>query len=168
MKRCIKCSETKPLSEFHRDTAGADGWRSACKPCVIEQRRLRRQTDPEGHRKRRRAQKRRARERNPQKFNAAKNVSAGRCRATYRTRVFDHYGWACTCCGSTEDLTIDHVYGTGRTHRLELFGYVKKTGRIYIWLIREGFPDGFTTLCRRCNSSKRTGFQCRIDHESED
>lgn len=33
-KRCIKCDEVKPLSEFHRSSvASTDGYRNICKCC---------------------------------------------------------------------------------------------------------------------------------------
>lgn len=33
-KRCIKCDEVKPLSEFHRSSvASTDGYRNVCKTC---------------------------------------------------------------------------------------------------------------------------------------
>lgn len=33
-KRCIKCDEAKPLSEFHRSSvASTDGYRNVCKCC---------------------------------------------------------------------------------------------------------------------------------------
>lgn len=34
VKRCIKCEEVKPLSEFHRSSvASTDGYRNVCKCC---------------------------------------------------------------------------------------------------------------------------------------
>ena len=33
MKRCKKCGETKPLTEFHQATGMRDGYRSECKEC---------------------------------------------------------------------------------------------------------------------------------------
>jgi len=81
-------------------------------------------------------------------------------------QVFDHYGWSCACCGSTEQITIDHVEGDGRQHREQLFGanYNGNAGRMYRWLIDNGFPEGFQALCRRCNRSKGTSTECRLDH----
>lgn len=35
MKKCTKCGETKLTSEFHRDKTHKDGFRSACKICVM-------------------------------------------------------------------------------------------------------------------------------------
>ena len=39
MKRCKKCGESKPLSEFHEATGMRDGHRSECKACSREIRR---------------------------------------------------------------------------------------------------------------------------------
>jgi len=84
--------------------------------------------------------------------------------ARLRAPVFEHYGWVCACCGSTEDLSIDHVRGGGRRHRLELFGRTGESNGMYRWLIAQNFPDGFQTLCLPCNSSKADGEHCRLDH----
>ena len=77
-----------------------------------------------------------------------------------RRRVFAHYGTACACCDTTEDLTIDHIHGDGKQHREE-------TGsgeRFYRWLIKNDFPAGFQTLCMACNLSKADGEYCRMHH----
>jgi len=87
-------------------------------------------------------------------------------RATVRERVFGYYGESCACCGTTEDLCIDHVNGDGRQHRSEVSGTTNPGSyRMYLWLIRNDFPAGFQTLCRPCNASKRTGGRCRLPHE---
>jgi hypothetical protein len=39
--------------------------------------------------------------------------------------------------------------------------------RFYLWLLAEGFPEGFQTLCRRCNMSKGVGERCRLWHVSD-
>jgi hypothetical protein len=84
-------------------------------------------------------------------------------RELVRTAVFDHYGWSCACCGTTVNLSIDHLNGNGREHRIEIFGELA-AGDMYGWLVRNGFPGDFQTLCRPCNSSKGKGALCRIDH----
>lgn len=81
-----------------------------------------------------------------------------------RARVFAHYGSSCVCCGSTECLTIDHVNGDGREHRLML---PKGVLAVYRWLIKNNFPKGFQTLCRSCNSSKGRGRRCQLKHSRE-
>lgn len=82
-------------------------------------------------------------------------------RARVRVKVFDHYGRACACCGVARQLTIDHVNGDGREHRARI-----GVRTLYVWLVRNGFPDGFQTLCRPCNRSKGTGPVCRLDHSA--
>ncbi len=48
-------------------------------------------------------------------------------------------------------LCVDHVNNDGAEHR-------KKTGssgsQICVWLVNEGFPDGFQILCYNCNFAK--------------
>jgi hypothetical protein len=83
-----------------------------------------------------------------------------------RTLVFNHYGWSCSCCGSTKHPTIDHVNGDGRQHREELSGHNVSGVVLWRWLVQNGFPEGFQTLCNRCNTSKGTGPACRINHRS--
>jgi hypothetical protein len=87
-------------------------------------------------------------------------------RDALKEKIFGHYGRACSCCGATEDLTLDHVNGDGAQHRLELYGNPQGSGgtRFYRWLIKQGLPPGYQTLCRRCNISKAKGEFCRIDH----
>lgn len=67
-----------------------------------------------------------------------------------KVEVFNHYGNVCVCCGEKETtfLTIDHINGGGEKHRA-------KIGRkIYNWLYRNNFPEGFQTLCFNCNWGK--------------
>jgi hypothetical protein len=78
--------------------------------------------------------------------------------------VFAHYGTACACCGTTEDLSIDHVNGGGSQHREEL--NCKGGVHFYFWLIDRGFPEGYQTLCVPCNSSKADGPSCRLVHHA--
>ena len=81
--------------------------------------------------------------------------------------VFGHYGQVCACCGTTKRLTIDHVNGDGDAHRTALFGSATGGGmKFYRWLIEHGFPNDppLQTLCGGCNSSKRDGPRCRLNH----
>ena len=60
----------------------------------------------------------------------------------------------CVCCGEqrTEFLAIDHVNGGGTQHRKNL-----GASNIYTWLKRNGYPDGYRTLCHNCNFAVRFG-----------
>jgi len=77
-----------------------------------------------------------------------------------KLKCFEHYGNACKCCGEAieEFLTIDHINGGGNNHRREIGGHSGKNphanSKIYAFLIRNGFPSGFQTLCFSCNRGK--------------
>jgi hypothetical protein len=91
-----------------------------------------------------------------------------RRREAVKAVVFAHYGLQCACCGATDDLTIDHVNGGGEIHRQQLFGDTWDVSlQFYRWLITQGFPPEYQTLCVRCNASKGTGPACRIEHMAD-
>jgi hypothetical protein len=96
------------------------------------------------------------------------NEKGRRYREANRRQVLGHYSPGtspcCACCGSTRDLTIDHVNGDGREHRRELFGASGCGHQFYVWLIAEDFPPGYQVLCQPCNSSKGNGQHCLLDH----
>lgn len=71
--------------------------------------------------------------------------------------VFRHYGESCACCGESHLLllTIDHLDQNGAEHRREI-----ATGGgagMYDWLIAQGFPEGYRTLCFNCNFGEYHG-----------
>jgi hypothetical protein len=68
-----------------------------------------------------------------------------------KAEVIAHYGKVCACCGeaSYEFLCIDHINGGGNKHR-ELLGCSRN---FFSWLKKNGYPDGFRTLCHNCNQS---------------
>jgi len=86
--------------------------------------------------------------------------------AKLRDAVFDHYGRSCACCGSEKRLSIDHIAGDGQNHRDQLFGPHKAghSRRMYQWLVANGFPAGYQTLCLPCNQSKGAGERCQLSH----
>jgi 5-methylcytosine-specific restriction endonuclease McrA len=74
--------------------------------------------------------------------------------------VFDHYGLSCESCGESDfsQLSIDHINNDGAQHRKQLS--MNGGGlHIYSWLIRNNFPDGFQTLCKKCNHKKWVEFK---------
>jgi hypothetical protein len=174
MKSCSKCGQAKPLTDFYRSKLYPDGHRAQCKECYNAQRRA-------GYpdvRERVRAEHKDYRQRNPEKVREALSrwyeenrehalEDARKRNADLKAKVLAHYGQSCACCGTTEHLGIDHVNGDGHQHRQELFGGQRGgTGtRYWAWLINAGFPEGFQTLCQRCNSSKRTGSRCVLQHD---
>ena len=175
-KRCTgPCGQVKPLAAFGRDASKRDGLRPRCRDCRrVPDLARRRPPVPSGF-KWCTGPVCGGRVRPQTGFNQNASKADGRddwcrdcqtaasraVRAAARAAVFSHYGRACACCGTTGQLTIDHVNGGGGGHRrrLRLHGVW-----FYRWLIREGFPPGYQTLCRPCNSSKGEGSACRIDH----
>jgi HNH endonuclease. len=88
-------------------------------------------------------------------------VTAGyRRRDRIRALVFDHYGRTCAHCGTSEDLQIDHVNEDGKAHREEV-SYGRGGANFYVWLIANGFPDGFQTLCAPCNKTKHRAHRAK-------
>ena len=68
----------------------------------------------------------------------------------------------CTCCGEKEIkfLCLDHIDGGGNKHRKEV-GYGVK---LYLWIIKHGFPPIFQVLCHNCNLAK--GFYGECPHST--
>jgi hypothetical protein len=155
-KRCTgPCGQVKPLDEFVRDRSKRDGHKSRCRACWPSGRHRTRDPAKERERVRRWAQA------NPEKVRECQAATKDRLRAA----VFGHYGTVCACCGATEKLSIDHVDGDGGEHREELSGGAEAGGHhFYRWLVKNGFPPGYQTLCLPCNQSKGQGERCRIDH----
>lgn len=169
-KVCNKCGEVKPLDQFSPAKRMADGRHGTCRACRAERARRHLKENPAARERQREYQRnhpesQRAAERRYQEANREKITMrlAGKRQAA-RDVVFDHYGRACACCGSTENLSIDHVNGDGDAHRTRLRIYTGSD--TYRWLIKNGFPEGFQTLCLPCNASKKCGQQCRLDHQA--
>lgn len=81
-------------------------------------------------------------------------------RSVMRSKVLDHYGRKCACCGEAEEmfLEIDHVNSDGAQHRKEIG---TASSHIIRWLIKHNFPPGFQLLCSNCNHGKmRCGGIC--------
>ncbi len=96
-------------------------------------------------------------------YAALRSASRKRRRHRQRNQVFAHYGRSCACCRAREGLTIDHVHGNGAEQRAEL-GPKGVGVHFYHWLVVNGFPPGYQTLCGPCNQSKGRGPACRLDH----
>jgi hypothetical protein len=79
-------------------------------------------------------------------------------REKLKEKIIRHYSngtMKCVRCGFSDirALSIDHIYGGGRQHYLEL----KKLGMsLYDYLFRYNFPeDGYQVLCLNCQFIKR-------------
>jgi hypothetical protein len=178
-KRCSACGRVKPLSEFYRRKGTRDGHTSQCKACrkahrdkimALNQLRVEQGWDPhEGE------------VRCPRcglvlpgtlfyinlrSLNGLSGFCIG-CHGEaaklnhlgYKKLVFDHYGRVCVGCGETDEatLTIDHIKGGGNAHR-------KKIGKeFYKWLVDQGFPKDFRTLCMSCQFRAKYGHALPLD-----
>ena len=71
-----------------------------------------------------------------------------------RLAVIHGYGGKCNCCGESNlvFLEIDHMNNDAM--RRVLKGEPRKGPKLYRWLIKNEFPDGFQVLCRNCNWGK--------------
>jgi hypothetical protein len=75
-----------------------------------------------------------------------------------KTQALTYYGngkLACVKCGYGENinaLTIDHINGCGTKNRLANGGSGYK---FYYWLIKNGCPEGYQTLCANCQAIKK-------------
>lgn len=174
-KTCIKCNLPKDLEAFAHSQSSRDGRRQPCKDCRNHATRKARAANAEGERAKEAAYRAENREHirkyardyaaetyasNPEKFAAASQRSYQKL----KNEVLTHYGSSCACCGSTIQLSIDHINGDGAEHREELFGNPRYGGGsgIYTWLRLNDFPPGFQILCKRCNRSKGTGTYCSL------
>ncbi len=76
-----------------------------------------------------------------------------------KIEVLTHYGngkCACVQCGYSNEmaLSIDHVDGDGANHRRATHT-TAGGGKLYLWLKKHDYPDGFQTLCMNCQWIKR-------------
>jgi hypothetical protein len=81
-----------------------------------------------------------------------------------KTKIFDHYGYKCSCCGETEPrfLSIEHKNLDGAEHRRN-----KRTNGVYFDIIKANYPDSYEILCMNCNWSQRYGEPCPHKNEGE-
>jgi hypothetical protein len=163
VRRCGECGAIKPTDEFYRDKRKRDGLFRSCKDCVkTRARRWHREEKPEVVRRRQAENPEAAAEREQAKIRYVREF-ARRQHAANREAVLDHYGRSCACCGGARFLGVDHINGDGRKHRAEIG---MGSSHLYRWLIANGFPEGFQVLCNRCNTSKGSGEQCRVNHQA--
>lgn len=70
-----------------------------------------------------------------------------------KQKIINFYGGKCKICNETnvDILSVDHINGGGTQHRNCLGNGGRK---IYLFLIKEGFPSGYQILCLNHNCSK--------------
>ncbi len=174
MKTCSKCQKELPFECFQKNKARPDGWNYWCRECTkvlgkraSEHRRANNLCLSCGgprdipDRKNCAKCKGRLKKWTAKRPELVKSRNDSWHQAT-RIKVFNHYGWACACCGESrrQFLTIDHVNGGGRAHQRQ-----PGATHLYGWLVKNKFPEGFQTLCYNCNCSKGRCGVC--PHETE-
>jgi hypothetical protein len=89
--------------------------------------------------------------------NAMQAVAMHKLRVRTKDQVLTHYGngkLACVKCGfgDVKALSIDHIHGKnnmeGRPRHYSSASFCR-------WLISEGYPAGYQTLCMNCQWIKR-------------
>lgn len=153
MKKCGRCGSKKALSEFGISSK-TDSPLAYCKPCyslarAVHSRWLERNP---GLAAKRTAQYRAA---NHEKVKASQRASDRKLKdAAYAA----YGGYRCACCGETTEafLSIDHINNDGANHRRDV-----ERRKLYKWLKRHSYPEGFQILCMNCNFGKaRNGGIC--------
>ena len=150
LKRCAKCDETKPVSEFYNNKSSNDGKDCYCKKCSYARKVLYRENNLEHVKKLEKARR--------EKHKEARRKYRLRYRIELKSKVMTHYGGgicACVECGESRlpCLTIDHVDGSGADHRKKNSGLSGM--RLYQKLAGLGYPAGYQTLCMNCQWVKR-------------
>ena len=147
MQECTKCHVVKDESEFFFRDKEHTHLHRMCKACMRKK-----------HSEFYRTHKQRWVDDYP------RNAIAKRKRRTKIKRlVLEHYGGVppkCVCCGESiyQFLTIDHVNNDGAKHRKELKLGRKSGWWLYIYLVKNDFPDDgyeLQVLCWNCNCGKR-------------
>jgi hypothetical protein len=151
-KTCRKCAETKSINDFYKapKNKNADGLRSYCKQCSLISAKQWQKTN----RTRCANRERKWRKNNPDKFKKSciswrnKNkelvcsYTSNRRTKKMRNGIFQIgknelaklYSSACVSCGSTQEITLDHIIPISRGGRHAI--------------------GNLQPMCQRCNSSK--------------
>lgn len=101
----------------------------------------------------------------PEKYRQSARESGVASRTRLRAELVAAYGGRCACtkCPETNPafLTLDHINGDGRAHRMKLGSHT------YADLRRRGWPrEGYRLLCWNCNAMTRFGRTCPHEEES--
>jgi len=142
-KVCKDCHIEKPLKDYPADRSSGDGHKTTCSLCTILRNKKYYQNSSDSKAKYREAHR--------EKTNEYHKLQ---CRQT-KTLVMTHYGnGECKCVLCNEKrlpcLTIDHINGGGTKHRRSI--NIANGGGLhfYKWLIDNGYPIGYRTLCWNC------------------
>lgn len=144
MKICPKCKETKKKDDFYPKN-------TYCKVC--SKKRVKEWYWNNGGKEKASIYHKKRRKEKPEEYRIAYKKWSWK----YKIDCINIYGGKCACCGEKEPkfLAIDHIAGNGNSHRKEI-----KKNKIYLWLKRMGYPQGFQVLCHNCNMAKAYWVLC--------
>lgn len=126
-KHCPKCDKSLPLLAFSKAVRAGDGLQGWCKRCMVGYKNEYADAHGDSYHK----------------------LSNQRL----RWDVLVHYSEDppfCSCCGDKtyEFLSIDHINGGGRQHRI-----ANNWSKLYQLLKSAGLPHGYRVLCHNCNQA---------------
>lgn len=149
-KVCIKCQIEYPISEFkaeYRKKVNKTYAKNICRKCHN----IYHRTWAVNFRKTKAGSPEYA------EYVRKRRIQCKKTTANRRRRIISHYsGGSMRCSWCHEDdymvLTIDHVNNDGAADRKSGSGSGIK---LYLKLIKNGFPKGFDILCMNCNLAKK-------------
>jgi len=94
--------------------------------------------------------------------------SAKKSQQKVRLKVIEHYSQGKMCCACCDEsiirfLTIDHIDNDGYKYKFK--GEAHSSHRLWYFLIKHNFPDGYQVLCFNCNLGK-SGNKGTCPHEN--
>lgn len=179
---CYKCGMNKTISDFTNDKYRNDGVGRKCKSCCSDFMKLKRQQHKQ-NKDRVVAKTKRCPACKETLSSDAFNRDSGswsglqayckecafKKRETVRLEVLVRYSSDppyCLCCGERrfQFLSIGHINGGGRQHAVQRRNNGEGT-TLFMWLKRNGYPEGYQILCHNCNQAK--GYYGICPHQKE-
>jgi hypothetical protein len=162
-KRCSKCGEIKPFSDYHCSTRSQNKTRAECKECQAAYMR----EYVKNNLPHRIALSKAWRVKNPER---ARRRDRGYT-LKLKTEVIDALGGKCACCGESHIafLSVDHINNDGAEHKRKLFNgkTIGGSSTVYRDIRKQGYPrDKFQVLCFNCNCAKAYSGTCPHKEEA--
>lgn len=160
VKICLRCKQSKPISDFYKHSRRKDGLQAICRECSRQVINTQHRTNPERYRLEAKEyyemNKDKLQEKGRKKYYHNKQKRRQQ-RDKIKEEVLSHYGngqLACVKCNFRDirALSLDHIRGDGNEEKRRLH----KVGiDLYIYLKKNGYPEGYQTLCMNCQFIKR-------------
>lgn len=126
--KCFTCKEFKSIDSFYKDSTKKYKIRYLCIPCSKTYR---------------------------EEYKERIRESGRKYRQKLKLEIFSVYSKGepkCNECGYNDirALCVDHIAGRGSEHYKKIGG----VGKLYSWIRKNNFPEGFQILCMNCNFIK--------------